>query len=503
MAIDTQPTVIWEPNEGPQTAFVSCPIFEVAFGGARGGGKTDGSLGDWLNHSDQYKEHAIGLMIRRSLTELSETIERSKVLFTPLGASYNSQQKMWRMSNGARLTFAYLENDTDANNYQGWSITRLYVEEAGNFPSPLPIFKLMATLRSGAGVPCGVRLTFNPGGAGHVWVKRRYVDPNPSGWEVITEVFSNPFTNEDLERERIFIPSKVIDNPHLGADYIANLQMLGNPALVKAWLEGDFSITSGAYFPEWDENRHVIKTYCDLPRWWYRYRVFDWGTADPAYVGWLAISDGQAFKDGEQRERWFPKGALILYNEWFIADPKTRRGLRLRNEEIATGIIAMSDISQQQVITLTDSKPFQDDGGDGPAAVFERNKCPLTLADTSRVAGWSRWRDLLIGKEFGLTEDNRPILIPMFYVMPNCIYARELIPALQRHGAIHKQEDAQEHGEPTHVCDPLRYGAMAHNNSVIKHFLPPMEVQTNKIIQQMSRNKNSIRELVQAHGGKI
>ena len=72
------PTVVWSPHAGPQTALVTCPVFEVFYGGARGGGKTDGVLGEWLNHADRYGDGAVGLMVRRERTQLIETIERSK-----------------------------------------------------------------------------------------------------------------------------------------------------------------------------------------------------------------------------------------------------------------------------------------------------------------------------------------------------------------------------------------------------------------------------------------
>jgi hypothetical protein len=128
-------SVAWEAQEGPQSDLISCPVFEVFFGGARGGGKTDGVLGDFLEHADAYGENAIGLMIRRQRTELVETIERSKQIYTPLGWKFHEQDKMWRAPDGARLRFAYLETDADAEAYQGHSYTRVYVEEIGNFPS--------------------------------------------------------------------------------------------------------------------------------------------------------------------------------------------------------------------------------------------------------------------------------------------------------------------------------------------------------------------------------
>jgi hypothetical protein len=139
--------VIWQPQEGPQTALIECPVFEVFYGGARGGGKTEGSIGDWLEHSSAHGAGAIGIFFRRKLVQLAEVIARTQQLFPRLGAKYNTQSKTWTMANGARLKFAYLERDSDAEEYQGHSYTRVYVEELTNFPSPGPINKLRATLR--------------------------------------------------------------------------------------------------------------------------------------------------------------------------------------------------------------------------------------------------------------------------------------------------------------------------------------------------------------------
>src|SRR6187551_3136410 len=153
------PIVIWAPQEGPQSALLQCPVFEVFYGGARGGGKTDGMIGDWLQHSSLYGENAIGIFVRRNRTQLSEVIARTKQLFTKIGAKYNETKSEWIMPGGARLRFVYLERLADAENYQGHSYTRVYIEEVTNFPSPKPIDLLRATLRSAAGVPVGMRLT--------------------------------------------------------------------------------------------------------------------------------------------------------------------------------------------------------------------------------------------------------------------------------------------------------------------------------------------------------
>src|SRR5215831_14645792 len=178
MVAEPKARVAWSPRGNrAQMRLLKCQVFEIFFGGARGGGKTDGVLGEFGAHASRYGRDAIGLMVRRTRAELVETIERSREIYGPLGWQLNETEKMWRAPDGARLRFAYLERDADADMYQGHNYTRVYVEEVGNFPSPAPVLKLMATLRSGAGVPVGLRATGNPGGPGHQWVKARYIDP--------------------------------------------------------------------------------------------------------------------------------------------------------------------------------------------------------------------------------------------------------------------------------------------------------------------------------------
>src|SRR5262244_4330950 len=112
--------VAWSARGNPaQMALLECSVFEVFFGGARVGGKTDGMLGEWIRHADLYGPNAIGLMLRRTRTELIETIERSRAIYGLMGWTYHETDKMWRAPNGARLRFAYLERDADAELYQG------------------------------------------------------------------------------------------------------------------------------------------------------------------------------------------------------------------------------------------------------------------------------------------------------------------------------------------------------------------------------------------------
>ena len=441
-------TVVWRPQPGPQTALIQCPTFEVFFGGARGGGKTDGMLGDFIRHASLYGENAIALMVRRTLKQLTETIERSKVIYTRLGADFNETEKMWRFPDGARLRFAYLERDSDADSYQGHSYTRVYVEELGTFPSPVPIFKLMATLRSGAGVPTGFRATGNPGGPGHLWVKARYIDPAPAGWTVLREAFRNPWDNSTVERERVYIPSRVTDNHYLGTEYIANLQMAGSEQLVRAWLQGDWDVIDGAFFDRWEHHRHVIKPFA-VPPDWLRFRSMDWGYASPFSVGWWAV----AADDLWSGSHLIPRGAIVRYREWYGAS-SPNVGLRLTAEQVADGI---KDREQKDAVAfgVIDPAAFQHTSGPSVAekmmargVTFRRADNTRVSPDKGRLGGWDAVRSRLVGDgEY-----------PMLFVFDTCRDFIRTFPVLQHDPD--KAEDLDTEQED-HAADECRYACLA------------------------------------------
>lgn len=451
--------IVWSPHAGPQEALIKCPCFEVFFGGARGGGKTDGMLGDFAVHAQIYGEDAIGLMVRRTRTELTETIERSKRIYRPIGAVFNETDKMWRFPNGARLRFAYLERDADADAYQGHSYTRVYIEEAGTFPDSKPIFKLMATLRSGNGVPVGIRLTGNPGGPGQQWVKARYIDPAPQGYQIGQREFENPFTGDKLYRDWVFIPSKVTDNPKIQADYIATLQMTGSKQLVKAWLEGDWNVVEGAFFDEWDSGKHVIAPF-DIPPTWLRFRSMDWGTASPFSIGWWAVAsdDYRLGVATTERGHLLPRGCLVRYREWYGAT-SPGQGIKLDNSEIAKGII-QRERGEKVAYGVLDPACFAQMGGPSIAEQLNRElhkgkKAPFRPADNRRVSkagamsGWAAMRTRLHGDANGN---------PMIVTFNNCAASIRTIPVLQHDDD--KPEDLDTESED-HAADEWRYACMS------------------------------------------
>jgi len=237
--------IVWRPQPGPQTLLLSCPIEDVLFGGARGGGKTDALLGDWVAHAGRSNGHASGLIVRRTTPQLEHLIKRSKELYPQLGAVWMAGTKTWHWPCGSALKMRWMERDDDADHYQGHQYTWIAPDELGTWHNPDPIDKLRATLRSPHGVRCVMRATANPGGPGHQWIKERYILPAPP---------LTPFFDAERRVWRVFIPSRINDNRKLlDADpgYIDRLKASGPPWLVRAWLEGDWDASAGeSFFPE-------------------------------------------------------------------------------------------------------------------------------------------------------------------------------------------------------------------------------------------------------------
>lgn len=436
-------TVLWSPQEGPQTALIECPVFEIFYGGARGGGKTDASIGDWLEHWGTYRENANGIFVRRTAKQLEEVVKRTQSLFTPLGAHYRDQKSEWAFPRGGHLKFRYLERDRDAEEYQGHGYTWCGVEEVTNFPSPEPINKMRATLRSAKGVRTRMVLTGNPGGPGHQWVKERYVSPAPQGYKVLKERFWDPFNGKWVEKERVFIPARLSDNPLLlqnDPTYVANLQQQGSAMLVKAWLDGNWDIVLGAFFDSFSAEKHVlpISWLPLIPHHAPRFRAFDWGSSRPFCVGWYAVSDGT----------WgLPNKALLKYREWYGTNGQPNVGLKMDAELVAQGIL---DRERGEVIRygVADSQIFERDGGPSIADRMLKKGCAWRKADKKRKTGWDLLRKYLDG------EDG----IPLLYFLETCEHTIRTIPALP-----HDENDSEDVDTDAedHAGDETRYAVMS------------------------------------------
>ena len=438
----------WKPQDGPQRDFLDAEEFEVVYGGARGGGKTDAALGDFARHASDWGAAAQGLLVRRTRTSLEPTIQRARQIFGPEGGVWSQSRSCFDWPTGARLYFRHLDNDADADLYQGHAYSRVYVEELTQFPSPAPVNKLKATIRSAAGAACGFRATCNPGGAGHTWVKARYIDPGEK--QVTVETFVNPFDGSQIELGRMFIAARLTDNPALLAQdptYVARLGQSGSETLVRAWLEGDWTAVEGAFFDGWSP-RNIVSPFA-IPAYWTRIRAFDWGFAAPFSVGWWAVASDPVQIGATQIRR----GAMVRYREWYGADARRAKGLRLSAEAVAAGILER-ERGEPPPHGVADPSIFAQDGGPSIGERMRQAGVTFRRADNTRVgnlgalSGWDQMRARITGDEEG----------PMLFVFDTCRDFIRTVPSLQ-HDPM-RPEDLDTRAED-HIADETRYACLS------------------------------------------
>lgn len=443
--------IIWTPQEGPQTSLFDCPLPEVLFGGARGGGKTDGVLGKWGWKALMYGAAFNAVMFRKTAPSQDDAWERAKQLYEPCGAQCNETTKSIRFPNGARIRFRTLERVQDAEKYQGQNLTDVWIEEAGTFADSIAIDRLHGAIRSPHGIPTQMILTGNPGGAGQHWIRARYIDPSPGGNKVLTRELPNGSTHKYC-----FIPSRIQDNKVLlegDPEYINRLYLVGNDQLVKAWLDGDWNAIEGAYFDYWSQDL-IIKPFA-IPKHWIKFRSFDWGSAKPFSAGWYTIaSEDIEVEDSAGQLVLIPQNALIKYREYYGASGPDV-GIKITNKEIAREILARETGGEEINYSIADPSIFIQAGGPSIAedmALYDpigrvTSGILWDPADNSRVAGWGQMNNRMKG-------DHRPML----YFFTTCTEAQRTIPVLQHD--IRKPEDVDTTMED-HIADETRYACMS------------------------------------------
>lgn len=443
----------WRPQEGVQReAIRKAWVDEMLYGGARGGGKTAFLLGDFgQDVPREGGQNWHGILFRRTYGQLEEVVKQALETyprwFDPEKkglVQYYTGEKTWKWKNGATLKLRYAESDDDWMQYHGHQYTWIGWDELTTWPNPEIYLRMKATLRSADPRVKykRIRATANPGGPGHQWVKSYFgIDRYPEGNQILVP-------EDGSGMNRIFIKSKVQDNKLLmqsDPGYVARLKSLGSPALVRAWLDGDWNVVQGAYFPEWDPNVHVIAPF-EVPEEWTKLRGADWGSAKPSCVLWGAISDGQPVPGSG---RIYPKGAIILYRELYTSK-SPNVGKMLTAEEVADLIVDREN-GERIDDSVMDPAAFAQNGGPSIAERCARHtngQVMFRRGDNKRIPGWDLLRERLKGGDEG----------PMLYVFTSCPDLIRTLPALQHDPT--KQEDVDTDGED-HAPDAARYMAMA------------------------------------------
>ena len=448
---------MWTPQRGPQLAALEADFAdELFFGGERGGGKSDFQLGYQEDGAIRHGSAWRGIMFRKTYPELEELQARALEIFPASGGVFRTQQSKdfafsncWYWPSGASVKMRYIEAEKDYGRYHGHQYTGISFDEVTEYAEPSGLLRMLSTLRSANGVHCTVRLTGNPGGVGHAWVKSRYIDIGPP---------RTPFEDAESGFIRLFIPSKLTDNAILlkaDPDYRQRIMAAtyGNEALRKAWLEGDWNIVAGAFFNCWGP-QHVISPF-EIPADWTRFMSGDWGSAKPFSFDWWAVSRETL----ERPEGLIPRGAIVCYRQWYgCADPakQPNAGLKLPAEDVGKELARLSG-TETFAYRVLDPAAFAEDGGPSIAERIFRgsgSKVSFRRADNARVArlgamgGWDQMRSRLLG------QDGRP----MIYFFDTCRDSIRTIPALQHDP--HRIEDVNTDMED-HAGDSVRYACMS------------------------------------------
>ena len=419
---------IGAPNE-KQRRFLLDRHRHIAYGGARGGGKSWAVRTKAKLLALRYAGIKL-LIVRRTLRELQNNhIDPLRQELAGI-AKYKAADKRFEFPNGSTITFGYCACDGDMGQYQGAEYDVVFLDEAGQLQKAW-IDAINACVRGTNGLPKRTYYTLNPGGPGHGYFKRLFIDRR--------------FEAGEEPENYSFVQALVTDNRALmrqQPEYLKQLETLP-PKLREAWLYGSWDVYEGQFFedfrdvPEHYEDRqwtHVIEPF-DIPDTWRVYRSFDFGYAKPFSVGWWAMDfDGRLYR------------ILELYG-CVPGEPDT--GVRWTPEQIFEQIRTTEAthpyLRGRDIRGVADPAIWDASRGDSIADIADRYGVYFEPGDHKRLPGWMQVHYRLAFDEAGL---------PMLYVFRNCRDTRRTLPLL-RYDA-HAPEDVDTRQED-HIADEIRY----------------------------------------------
>lgn len=400
-----------------QNAFLTAHNRYVCYGGARGGGKS------WAIRA---KIKALSvcwpgikmLIIRRSYPELEKN--HISILRAELAgiAKYNEQKKLFSFVNGSTLQCGYCASDGDALQYQGQEYDVVFIDEATQIMEDWFTY-IDSTVRGTNDFPKRTYLTCNPGGVGHSWVKKRFVD---GGY----------INAHGVPEDSVFIKSLVYDNkPLMDKDpgYLDFLKSIPDDNLRDAWINGNWDLFVGQFFSEYDRFIHVVEP-IPIPDWWHRYVALDYGL-DMLAVVWVAVDDtGREYVYREIKEpNVLAKAAGELVME------------RTGNEHIEV-FYAPPDLSKRS-----------SDTGVSIIDRFSEGGLHTTEASNDRLAGWQSVKEHIKRIPDPIDPDRQTSRLRIFSTCTNLIHD---LPLLQFSDRNPCDADTEPH-DITHINDALRY----------------------------------------------
>ena len=415
-----------------QTLFLRDKHRHIAYGGARGGGKSWAVRTKSKLLAFRYPGIKI-LIVRKTYKELQNNHIEQLTAELAGFAKYNRSDKMFRFPNGSTISFGYCANEGDLGQYQGAEYDVVFIDEAGQLQESW-IRKINLCVRGTNGFPKRTYYTLNPGGPGHAYFKRVFVDRN--------------FNPDEDPNDYFFIQAKVEDNKALmdtQPDYLRELENLP-PTLRAAWKDGRWDVYEGQFFedfrddPEHYQDRrwtHVIEPF-EIPDGWTICRSYDFGYGKPFSCAWWAVDyDGTIYRIMELY------GCTRTPNEGVKWTPDKQF------EEIHKTEMQHPWLKGKTIIGVADPAIWDASRGESVADTAARYGVFFTPGDNERIAGWMQCHYRLQFDEDGY---------PRMYVFNTCRAFIRTIPLLIYDE--HKVEDLDTTMED-HVADEWRYFCMS------------------------------------------
>lgn len=403
------------PNSEPQWKFFLSSVKYTCYGGAKGGGKSWAIVRKAAMGAYHYPGIKI-IMVRREYEQMENPIIQPMLkILAPGTYQYNKTEHLLTFVNGSMIKFGNMPDYEAATEgkYQGQSWDWLFIDEATQFTEQ-EFRGLASIVRGDSSIPKRIYLTCNPGGVGHFWVKRLFVD--------------RQFKPKENPDDYVFIPATVDDNKDINQDYKDQLDLLPED-IRRAHRYGDWNALSGVFFEEFTDGLHTCKPF-PIPPHWQKYRAFDYGL-DMFFCIWVAVDEN---------------GRCYVYREFAQNDMVVSKAAAKQLE------LTRPDEKIYFSIAPPDMWSRSNDTGKTRAAAFAEHGVGLVRADNNRVQGWSALKEML-----RVRQDKKPGLV----IFDTCGTLIECVKCLQ-HDKKNPDDVSKEPHGITHGPDALRYFAQTY-----------------------------------------
>ena len=417
-----------EPNE-KQKLFLADQHRHVAYGGARGGGKSWAVRVKATLLCMRWPGIKI-LIVRKTYKELTNNhiVPLQQMLPTEV-ARYNKTEKVFTFCNGSTIWFGYCNNDADLDQYQGAEYDVIFFDEATQLQEAW-LKKINLAVRQPNGLPKRTYYTCNPGGVSHNYIKRLFIEKK--------------YEDAEIPENYSFTQALVTDNKvlmEMSPEYKAELEALPHK-LREAWLYGSWDIFEGQVFEDFFDRpehyldrqwTHVIEPF-EIPESWKIYRSFDWGYNKPFSCCWFAVDHD---------------GVVYHILELYGCTKTPNEGIKWTPAQVFAEIHRIETehrwLAGKKVIGIADPAIWDAETGESIAETASKHQVFFSPGDNKRLPG-------LMQCHYYLAMDDNGY--PMFYVFKNCKNFIRTIPMLQYDE--HKVEDV-ETSQEDHIYDAWRY----------------------------------------------